>query len=351
MKILLLPRVWIIACLVLAIAGATQVRTTPPLPALPRMAAPPQELLVEDPLDGEPVAEDLAGRLPLGVIIENFPDARPQWGLSLTSRVYEAITEGGITRYLAIFGPNDADRVGPVRSARTQFLDYVLELNAALAHVGGNEDALASIQASHIKDLDEFRYAEAYRRIPKPRLAIEHTMFASTGALRALIDRAGWGTHLSIDHPAWKAEMPPGLRAASQKVAIDFSFPEYRVEWLYRPGTNDYQRFLAGAADTDAATGELVTAKSIVIAVIRRVPGRTKIREDTWTFSDVGAGRAWVIQDGTATEARWQKASRNDRLRVLDAGGREIGLNRGRQWIEIIPPEITPVLEAATAIQ
>jgi Protein of unknown function (DUF3048) N-terminal domain/Protein of unknown function (DUF3048) C-terminal domain len=351
MKSLLLLRVCIVAGLVLVIAGVSQVRMSPPLPAPPRVAAPPQELLIEDPIDGEPVAEDRAGRLPLAVIIENFPDARPQWGLSLTSRVYEAITEGGITRYLAIFGPNDADRVGPVRSARTQFLDYVLELGAALAHAGGNEDALASIRTFHIRDLDEFRYAEAYRRITKPRLATEHTMFASTGALRALIDRAGWEEKISIDHPVWKAEMPPGLRPANQRVAIDFSFPEYRVQWLYRPGANDYERFVAGAPDTDAATGAAVTAKSIVIAVIPRVPGRTLIREETWTFSDLGSGRAWVIQDGAVTEGRWQKASRNDRLRCLDAAGREIGLNRGRQWIEIIPPEVTPEFESAIAIQ
>ena len=305
--------------------------------------------LVDDPISGEPEPEDRAARRPLAIVIENHPNARPQWGLSLASRVYEAITEGGITRYLAVFGANDADRVGPVRSARTQFLDYVVELNAAFAHVGGSANALDLIEALRIKDLNQFWYAAPYRRIRTPHLAFEHTVFASTNALRGLIDRRGWGARVSIDHPTWKSDPAPGLRPPSQMVTIDFSTPAFRVSWVYRPSSNDYQRFLAGVPDVDAATGEVVSAKSIAIAVIPRVHGRTRIGEDTWTFSDIGSGRAWVVQDGMVTAGRWQKPSRTDRLRFLDAAGGEQAVDRGRQWIEIVPPEVAPVIEPVAA--
>lgn len=349
MKILSTPHLWIAAGLALAVVAGTPVPSSPPS-ASPLRAAPPQEL-VDDPVDGEAVTEELAGRRLLAVVIENFPDARPQWGLSLASRVYEAVTEGGITRYLAVFGPNDAGRVGPIRSARTQFLDYVLELDAALAHVGGNADALDLIATFHIKDLDQFRYADPYSRIVTPNVAVEHTMYVSTRALRELLDQQGWGEKAMIDHPVWKGDAPSGLRPVSQRVTIDFSFAEYRVVWLYRPVTNDYGRWLAGIPDLDAARGAVVSAKAIAIAVVPRVHGRTRIREDTWTFSDIGTGPAWVLQDGTLTEGQWQKASRTDRLRFLDAAGQEIAFDRGRQWIEIIPPEVIPVFEPATAPQ
>ncbi|HYM90131.1 MAG TPA: DUF3048 C-terminal domain-containing protein [bacterium] len=130
-------------------------------------------------------------------------------------------------------------------------------------------------------------------------------------------------------------------------MTIDFSTPAYRVVWVYRPEANDYQRFLAGVPDTDAATGKFVYTKSIAIAVIPRVHGRTRIGEDTWTFSDIGAGRAWMVQDGTVDEGRWQKPSRTDRLRFLSAAGEEPALDRGRQWVEIVPPEVTPVIASA----
>jgi hypothetical protein len=351
MKIVLTPRPWLIAGLVLvAVAGSPGPKSIPA--SLPTAALPaPSESLSDDPIAGEPVAEALAGRRALAVVIENFPAARPQWGLSRASRVYEAITEGGITRYLAIFGPRDADRVGPVRSVRTQFLDYVLELDAALAHVGGNADALDRIAAARIKDLDQFRYADPYRRFLRPPLALEHTMFASTRALRGLIHRQGWDARVAVDHPVWKDDAAPALRPASQLVTIDFSFPEYRAAWVYRAASNDFQRVLAGVPDVDAATGAEVTAKAIAIAVVPRIHGRTRIREDTWTFFDVGAGRAWVLQDGTLTEGQWQKRSPTGRLRFFDAAGQEIAFNRGRHWIEIIPPEVAPTFEPLTAPQ
>lgn len=354
MKIALSPRVWIVA--VVAVVSLGSVVGTQPSKVAPqhRPVFPdaPREVLAEDPVSGEPVAKQLATRPLLAVIIENYPDARPQWGLSLASRVYEVITEGGITRYLVVFGPNyDADRIGPVRSVRTQFLDYVMELDAPVAHVGGNSDALDLIRTLHIKDLDEFRYANVYRRILRPRLALEHTMYTSIHSLRAAAGQQGWSEDAGTGHPAWKDDASYEFRPAGQEVTINFSFPEYLVTWRYRREGDDYQRILAGTPDVDAATGAPVTARSVAIAVVPRVHGRTRIGEDTWTFSTIGSGRAWIVQDGAVIEGQWQKRSRTDRLRFVDGAGQEIRLNRGRQWVEIIPSEVAPEFGPAVATQ
>jgi hypothetical protein len=343
---------FVLACGMLA-GGDEMGAPPPPLPPIHRRAAVPAEdeqpqhpRLVGDPITGQPIPPDLAGRLPLGVMIDNHPEARPQWGLSFASRVYEALTEGGITRYLAIFGPRDVDRVGPVRSARTQFLEYAQELHAALAHVGGNEDALALIAARHLLTLDQYRYSGAYRRILNPRIAYEHTMFTSTRALRTLADRAGRLVSASIDHPLWKADVPLDRRPTSQRITVSFSTPAFRVSWAYRRATNDYQRILAGVPDTDAATGRVISAKSIAIAAIGRTRGWTPIHEETWTFADIGSGEAWVVQDGTVTRGTWRKPSPADRLRFLDQAGSEIAFDSGPQWVEIVPagtaPEVSP---------
>ena len=354
MNLTLRARIWIPAALVIVVAGALLIgrlppnvvppplRSTAPPVAMPPPAAAPARP-AEDPIDGERVPAALAGRRPIAVVVENHPQARPQWGLSQAARVYEAITEGGVTRYLAIFGARDADRVGPVRSARTQFLSYVLEVDAPLAHVGGNADALDLIAATRMKDLDQFRYATAYRRIFRPGLAFEHTVFTSTTALRDLTNQKGWGETIAPDPPAWKDDDPPGQRPAGQRVTINFSGPQYAVSWVYRPSANDYQRFLAGQADTDAANGHAITAKVVAAAVIPRTHGRTRIREDTWTFADIGSGRGWIFQDGVAIAGTWKKESRTDHLVFLDQDGKEVVLTRGPQWLEIIPPEVTPI--------
>lgn len=300
---------------------------------------------VDSPLDGRPVSPAAAAQRPIAVIIENHPEARPQWGLSQASRVYESLTEGPITRYLAVFGTQNVDRVGPVRSIRTQFLNYVLETGAALAHVGGNEDALDLIPALRVTNLDEFRFARAYRRIPSRGIAFEHTMFTSTATLRDVTDEHGWSDWTAVAHPAWKDNAPPAARPESQLVVIDFSDPLYRVRWLYRKDSNDYARELAGRPDVDAGTGTVVRAATISIMVVPRAEGRTHIREDTWIYSDVGSGPAWVIEDGRVIPAMWHKDSRSARLIFTDRSGAEIAMNRGPQWFEIIPPTVAPAFQ------
>ena len=76
------------------------------------------------------VTSDLANRHPLAIMIENHPQARPQIGLTSASIVYETLAEGGITRFMGIFGPTLPTTVGPVRSARTYYVDWAEEYNA-----------------------------------------------------------------------------------------------------------------------------------------------------------------------------------------------------------------------------
>jgi hypothetical protein len=330
-----------------AIAGTPRTQTLTPAPR-PRaqVTIAPRPTAATNPLDGLPISRVAASQRPIAVIVENYTQARPQWGLSQADRVYESLTEGPITRYLAVFDDaQNVPRVGPVRSIRTQFLNYVAETGAALAHVGGNEDALAMIPALQLANLDEFHFPGAYRRILQRGIAYEHTMFTSITALRAITDERGWGEEGVVPHPAWKDQVPLSERPAFENVTIDFSTPAYRVRWLYRRSTDDYVRELAGRADIDAGTGNLLRAAAISIMVVPRVEGRTPIHEDTWTYSDVGSGPAWVVEDGRAVPATWHKPWRAARLVFTDRNGAEIAMNRGPQWIEIIPATVMPAFQ------
>ena len=131
-------------------------------------------------LNGAEVEKTDAERRPIAVMVENHPDSRPQSGLSDASLVYEAITEGGITRFMAVYGPNVPKKVGPVRSARTYYIDWLQEYSALYAHVGGNLDALKKIKSLNIYDLDQFGIGDkAYWRLPQAGKAIEQTMYTS----------------------------------------------------------------------------------------------------------------------------------------------------------------------------
>ncbi|MEK7548797.1 MAG: DUF3048 C-terminal domain-containing protein, partial [Patescibacteria group bacterium] len=62
-------------------------------------------------------------------------------------------------------------------------------------------------------------------------------------------------------------------------------------------------------------------------------------KESEWTMTTIGQGQASVFIDGSRLDGQWKKPSRTERLRFFDTSGREITLNRGQIWIEVIPQE------------
>ncbi len=122
-------------------------------------------------------------RRPLGVMIENHTDSRPQSGLSSADIIYEAVAEGGITRFLAIYYCKDASPVGPVRSARIYYVELLQEYgnNPLYAHVGGANtpgpaDALGEIQDlgwDQYNDLNQFGVPDGMLQFPHPTSLFE----------------------------------------------------------------------------------------------------------------------------------------------------------------------------------
>ncbi|TSC92653.1 MAG: hypothetical protein CEN89_583 [Candidatus Berkelbacteria bacterium Licking1014_7] len=302
----------------------------------------PKVKKVASPLSGIEYNEDIATRHPLGVVVENHSDARPQSGLSRAEIVYEAIAEGGITRFMAIFGPREAQEIGPVRSARTFFLDWIQEYDGYFAYAGGSKDGLAQIISDNVKSLP---HTQGYfERKSRGNVASEHTLFTSTKDLYNLAEKKGFGKTANFTTLNFKDDAKLEDRGDQEKITINFSTNVYQVDWLYDKEQNIYKRVLAGASHKDDKTGEQLTAKNIII---QKVDHRyITFPEDptakgVWRFTDIGQGEAWVIYDGKMQKATWKKSSVKDRTRLFDSSGDEIKFNRGVFWYEIIHPDIT----------
>ena len=310
-------------------------------------------------------------RRPLGVMIENHADARPQFGLSVADVVYEAVAEGGITRFLAVYycdGGTEPVRVGPIRSARTYFLDWLSEygLNPLYAHVGGaacdrrtgsgclngaRADALGQIRAygwAAYNDLDEFSIGPpTFWRDPSRGVATEHTMFSELQRLWSVGERRGL-TAVDAADRRWDETFTPWrfsdrhvrkVLAPSASVAVDFwqRFPDFSVVWVYDPWTNTYARVMGGVPHTDALTGRQIRVATVIVQF------QTESAADDGYFQNLhllygtlGTGRAKIIQNGLVIEATWRKPSREARTSFYDQDGNEVRLSPGKIWVQTI---------------
>jgi hypothetical protein len=352
-------RLWLIVTIValILLAGAgydyyylthkiapTLSQNTTTAPTTPTATAPAVQLYPAV-LDGVMTTKDASQAHPLAIIVENQVDSRPQSGLSKASVVYEAIAEGGITRFLAVFGENSADKVGPVRSVRTYFVDWAHGLSAFIAHVGGNMDALDKIQSEHSYDLDQFAYSSPYWREYAAGLATEHTMYTSTTKLRDQATKNGYPTANNFTQYKYKDDPTGAAKDAlptSQKIKVNFGTDsEYNVVFDYDKTTNSYLRSQAGAPHIDRMTKTQLNPKNVVVMTVKRVPTVTRINEKGYIMTTVGSGAAKIFIDGKEIDGTWKKDSTASRELFYDASGQEITFDRGQLWISIIPAEST----------
>lgn len=306
----------------------------------PSEVGPNKNPLFYSPFDGE-VPEF---GIPLGVMIENEVTARPfQTGIAEADIVYEAPTEGNITRFLAIFAPGRyPEKMGPVRSARTYFLDWVHEYNAVYAHVGGNPDALARLQREKIFNADQFIFEKYFWRENMGKTALEHTMFTSGKKMEKLIEEKGWNEMENRNGVGgkWKGVMErgnwKGEGAEATKISIDFGAPSYRIEYRFDARSGKYLRFQTKKPHIDYGNNKQLAAKTIVIQRVASWPNGDT--EGSISIKTIGEGNAIIFQNGRAIEANWKKASLEARTEFFDKKtGQKITFHEGPVWFEILP--------------
>lgn len=342
----------------------------------------------ECPINGQkytqPEADVWNTRRPIVQMIENSLDARPESGLSRADVVYEAVAEGGITRFAAVFycGAVAEDvKTAPLRSARVYYINMA-------AGYGKDPIFLHQGEANNI--------CSTCPGGVKPRSEIDPTVNALT-----LFDKLGWqggpsGNNMdggyNIGFPivardqyrlsstpalwehsvvvdldlVWQEAAKRGLnfkvssgtpwtqgfrkwlfqdgKASSSGAASDIKFnfwesmPGYDVEWKYDASTNSYKRFNGGQAHIDWEFDKpQLTAKNVAIMFAKETgPVDT---EKHMFYQVIGTGKAIVFQNGEAITGTWSKATPLDREVFYDTNGKEVQMVRGTTWVEIVPAQ------------
>lgn len=302
-------------------------------------------------------------RRPLTVMIENHADSRPQSGLGGADVVYEAVAEGGITRFLAVFycgAVAEEVTIGPIRSARTYFMDFASEYGdyPLYAHVGGankpgKTNALGQIGdygwLSKGNDMNQFSlgfpvFWRDYERIGHP-VATEHTMYSTTEKLWEVADKRGLnakdeeGNAWNEDFVSWKFKDDAKVDDRGDADLISFEFwsssPDYAVKWQYDKENNYYSRQNDGQAFIDNNDDQQVKAKTIIVQFMKETGPINELKH--MLYGTIGTGKALIFQDGEATTGTWEKEDRQSRTIFEDNQGKEISLVRGPVWVEILP--------------
>ncbi len=326
------PR-WTLVCIgaiLIAIAGGTTAylltRPMPELPAIP--AAKPKPIVkYYSPLTGKEVPDEtVTTQAVTAVMIENSPDARPQSGLKEAGVVFEAIAEGGITRFVALYQEDKPSLIGPVRSLRPYYLDWAAGFDASIAHVGGSPEALNEVRSGRYRDIDQFFNAGTYWR-STDRYA-PHNVYTNSKRLDALNKQKGYTSSkfTGFSRHDGKAATEPN----ATKVTVTLSGPAFNTGYTYDAKQNNYKRQLAGSPHNDREKGQ-ITPDVVIALKVNQANGYYR------NVTTVGSGEVIIFQNGTVTKGTWSKTGKKDPLTFKDTEGNDIPLNRGQTWVVAVP--------------
>ncbi len=286
----------------------------------------PQPTTVASNLTGIQTDPSINQRPVTAVMIENSYDSRPQSGLNEAGIVFEAIAEGGITRFVALWQDNLTSYIGPVRSVRTYYIQWAMAFDAAIAHVGGSAEGLQNMRDWNVKDLDQFANSNYYHRISS-RYA-PHNVYTSIAELNDLESKKGYGAAKYTSWPR-KTEQPMKTPQASS-IDINISSATFNSHYDYNPATNSYKRSQGGGAHM------VVNQDGVETQIEPKVVLALVMDQGNGTYGTIGSGYMYAFQDGRLIEGTWKKDSNSGQFTFADLNNHTIKLNPGQTWVTVV---------------
>lgn len=281
------------------------------------------------PLTGLPLDADAVERPALVVKMDNSPEIpnRSHAGINNTDVVYEEEVEG-ITRFLTVFQSNDANPVGPIRSARTSDPDIVAALSHPLfAWSGGNggvEQAIGRadlINVGYDVNPGAGYFRDRNRREPHNLLSDTKSLYA------AMIYPQGnpkplFGYRTAAD-PLPGAEAVTGVKLQMDGTPSQWTWDAAASTWLRDQYGHPHE-------DTD---GKQVSAVNVAIqfSEYRRSPADPRSPEAI----TIGEGPLWVLTGGKLVSGTWKRPDGGQPAEYFTEDGKPIKLLPGNTWVEL----------------
>lgn len=277
---------------------------------------------------------------PYAVMINCHNGALPQAGLQNAYIVYELMVEGGITRMMALFKEVDVSKIGSVRSARTQYLDYVYENDAIYVHAGGADDAMKRIASEGISDVNvDGQYGMRDTSLDR---SWEHLLFTSTDLIKKGANAEGINATTKRGNLlTYSADSIDFRQYTDVKVAnnISIRYSDYRTsKYTYDANKKVYLRSMNNTSNIDLVTGSQYEVKNIIVYGVKYSGYCDHGYCAYQKIDNLGSGVGYYITEGYAIPITWEKKSKNEKtVYKVKETGKELVVNDGNTYIQIYP--------------
>lgn len=281
---------------------------------------------------------------PYAVVINNYPSAtKVQSGLQQAYMIYEIPIEGGMSRSVALYKDVTDVKLGTIRSARQNHIDYVLENDAIFVHFGWNYKAQADIGSLGINYIDgNSSDPTPFWRENPLGLATEHTVYTNLSKVISYNKNTKKYRTTTDAKPPLKytTDEVDLSKSEDAKVANNITIPygSVNVGYTYDTNTKRYKRYVNGGAHTDYFTKQHYDCKNIIVLSvgIGYLSGHGDMAGNSYlNINNIGSGSGYYITNGYARKITWSKESRGAQTKYKYADGTEVEINDGNTWVMI----------------
>lgn len=284
------------------------------------------------PFTGEALVEP-ASKRPFLVTINNHPQARPQSGISAADIVFEMLAEGDVTRFLALYHSEMPENIGPVRSARSYFVEIAKGLDAFYVAHGYSPEAQTMLNNRVVDHLNGMHYDGTLFKRASHRVA-PHNSYITPDNILLGAEKTNTSMlyNKKVSYPFYDEQESVKIGNSATTIDVSYGSQTFNSRYEYEPTSKTYGRSSAGVATIDELTNKQVHVTNILFL---EMPHKVIDQQGRRDIDLESGGKAYVASHGSIREVAW--ANRDGLLVAIEESGEQVLLAPGKTWVHFIP--------------
>lgn len=293
-----------------------------------------------NPLTGLEIDENTIGKRTVAIMVENHPEARPQWGMTdenyAPDIILEAEVEGGITRTMWLFGDFNhlPEMVGPVRSARPPYVKFSELFDAIYIHWGqsgttsdyvGADTVITQDGVNNINQLSYYGSIALFDRCYDRDVSLEHTGVLYGDRLPTAIEEYGYRTEIEEEKMTrleFNNEPVPLGETKCTSLTCLISGRSWYKNWTY---SEEDKLYHTSDFDNDLTRENILILFDTTEYIYKASKGVS------YCNYLLAGGEGKLASQGTIIDIVW--SVEDGKLVLKDANGEIVKLNPGKTWI------------------
>jgi len=244
------------------------------------------------------------------------------------------LAEGDVTRLLAVYQSELPENVGPVRSARSYFVDLAKGFDAFYVAHGYSPEAKSMLDNNVVDNINGMEYDGILFKRSKDRVAPHNSYITSENILNgAKKVGASMSYHEKVHDAFYEPDERGKIGNETSRVDIYYGNNEdFHNSYVYDHQSNHYERQSAGVDTKDMLTGEALSLANVLFFEMDH-----QIVDDIGrqTIDLTSGGNAYVFQNGYMREVKW--ADIDGIPMAVEESGELVKLVPGKSWVHFVP--------------